>query len=204
MKLNWLLLFVCIFISSCSTTMPYQFVNKEYTPGSEKGILLCSVKSVSYGTLIGMPSPRYFFRKIDDPKNVNFQTWSTSKGRIEKGEYGYLGIYELPTGKYEMYHWNLFFNLGLIQYDKQPDQEFSLPFEIKSDCINYIGEFIVKDYIMSITDESDRDVKLAIEQAPSLANLPVISHEMNCVSGCSSQVKMANGFFYIPYIPVIP
>ena len=109
-------------------------------------------------------------------------------------------IFELPAGEYELVNWDLFFRI--IQYNKSPAQPFSMPFRVEPDAINYLGEFCVKDYILQIADKSERDLRIANANEPSLSGLPIKKHEMHCNSGCSKEVRTSNEFFYLPMVPV--
>ena len=102
--------------------------------------------------------------------------------------------------EYELVNWDLFFRI--IQYNKSPAQPFSMPFRVEPDAINYLGELCVKDYILQIADKSERDLRIANANEPSLPGLPIKKHEMHCNSGCSKEVRTSNEFFYLPMVPV--
>jgi hypothetical protein len=100
---------------------------------------------------------------------------------------GILKILELTSGKYELYKWDLFLNLGMIQSTKYPKREFSMPFEVKPDTINYIGQLVLNTdgSIFCISDKNERDIKILLKSYPILSELPVNYIELKCVSGCN-------------------
>ena len=187
---------------SCGT-LPYQLKNQNFITGNNKGILICSLRMAYYG-LGRMPSPSYYFRQVGGEEAIRMAMFGlpVPKKEVEGRKECEVLIFELPAGEYELVNWNLFFNMGIIQYDKSPVQPFSMPFTVAPDAINYLGEFCIEDYIMRVADMGERDLRIANANEPSLSSLPIIKREMHCKSGCSKEVKTSNEFFYLPIIPV--
>ena len=192
------------FLSSCAT-LPYQLKDRNFETGKDKGILICSVREVKY-SMLRYPSSSYDVRRIGGNENFDLKLngLSVPKQEIKTGVDCEVLIFELPAGVYEMYRWDLFFNMGLIQYHKEPLNHFSIPFTIEPDSISYIGELAVEDYILRIVDENQRDVRIAFEHEPSISKLKILKPKMSCQSGCSNEVKTTDEFYYVPIIIPIP
>jgi hypothetical protein len=180
----------------------------------------------------GSISPSYHIRKRGDTEifSIHMRGISVPEEKADDEKLCKVVVFELPAGEYELFHWNLFYNYGLIQFDKKPKDEFSIPFTIKPDSINYIGELTIDiipetssktlsdvgpygnavdpknsqiyKYIMGIVDRSPRDLEIAAEKEPSISTLPIFKCSMPCKNGCLRETKTANGFFYFPIVVV--
>ncbi|RZF82954.1 hypothetical protein EXT46_05745 [Pseudoalteromonas sp. CO325X] len=87
----------------------------------------------------------------------------------EKKYSGNLFAYIVPAGEYEFYNYRLFQNRGALSRNWHPEDEFSIPIEVKSGAINYIGEYsATKDYFWEITSNKARDIPLFKARYPNL------------------------------------
>ena len=197
-SIRYLFVFI-LFLTSCAP-LPYVFKARTYVPGQNKGLLVCSVKTDK--STLGSINPSYYIRKkgTDERLRIHLDGLSVPKEEVENGKYCNIVIFELPAGNYELFHWNLFYNYGLIQYERQPKEEFSIAFSVKPDSINYIGELTIDHYVMRIANRKDRDIKIAIEEEPSISSLPVVKYDMPCEAGCSRKIETTNEFFYLPIV----
>lgn len=219
-----------IFLSACAPLPYYYFENRTYARGQDKGLLLCSVKMNESDN--GSINPSYYIRKIGDTEKFRIHMRGIPVPEEKAGDEKLckVVVFELPAGEYELFHWNLFFNYGLIQFDKEPKDEFSITFTIKPDSINYIGELTIdikpetssktqsdvgpygnavdpknsqiNKYIMEIVDRSARDLEIAADKEPSISTLPIFKCNMPCKNGCLRETKTTNGFVYLPIVVV--
>jgi hypothetical protein len=84
----------------------------------------------------------------------------------------YLFVKEHKVGNYEFFNYDLFMNSGYAQSSLKSESEFSIPFSIQSDSINYIGDFIFfpvgneNGNLFEISDKFDRDIPKFKEKFP--------------------------------------
>lgn len=179
MKKNKLIIFLisAIFLlNGCAAIWQYELRKKQFTRNVNKGILVCSVIHARYG--ITRPTPSYYIRRIGKNEEIRIYGYNSITQSIfaisgdvkDKGP-GIIKIMELPAGKYEIFKWQLFFNYGMSQVTETTKNEFSIPFIIKPDTINYIGQLALRDYRLICTDQSERDISKAYTKNSSLKNL---------------------------------
>ena len=66
----------------------------------------------------------------------------TKKDFIENDSHGFVSVRNLPQGEYEIYNFDVFENLGLIQTHYKAKNDFSIPFSVSTGKITYLGEYI--------------------------------------------------------------
>ncbi|WP_148868154.1 hypothetical protein [Tenacibaculum adriaticum] len=80
---------------------------------------------------------------------------------------------EHPQDEYEFWSYSLFTNLGYIQDTFRPKKDFSIPIELKSGVITYIGNIIFypqgneNGYQIEWTDNSEYDLTKFKEKYPN-------------------------------------
>ena len=197
MKFRILSLFLFLFTLNACIKQPYELYENQFTKGLQKGILVCSILTPG----LTRPIPSYYIRHLDSNESIRIYGKNTSSSQsmlsIKKSQADGIGpgivkILELPAGKYELFTWDLFYNLGLVQSTTKPKREFSMPFEVKPDTINYIGQLLVNQGILYISDKSERDIKILLKSYPSLSELPINYIKLKCVSGCNGGVEKNN------------
>ena len=84
----------------------------------------------------------------------------------------FLFIKEHKVGKYEFFNYELYTNLGFSQSTLKSKTEFLIPFNVKKDSINYIGDFTFfpksneNGKLFEISDKFDRDLFKFKEKYP--------------------------------------
>ena len=84
----------------------------------------------------------------------------------------FLFIKEHKVGNYEFFNYELFTNLGLSQSTLKSKTEFLIPFSVKKDSINYIGDFTFypksneNGNLFEISDKFNRDLSKFKEKYP--------------------------------------
>ena len=73
-----------------------------------------------------------------------------------------------------------------------------MPFSIKENSINYIGQLTLENYQLSIKDQSKRDIEEANKRNSSIENLEARVTIPKCVSGCEGALKKNNMFIHTP------
>lgn len=85
----------------------------------------------------------------------------------------YLFVKEHKVGEYEFFNYDLFTNLGLSQSHLKSKSEFSLPFNVQKDSINYIGDFLFypngneNGKLFELSDKYSRDSLKFKEKYPT-------------------------------------
>ncbi len=168
MKFRILCLFLFLFTLNACIKQPYELYENQFAKGFQKGIVVCSI--ITPGLI--RPIPSYYIRHSGSNEFIRIYgkntAYSQSMLSIEKLQADGIGpgivkILELPSGKYELFKWDLFYNLGMVQRTDKPKREFSMPFEVKPDTINYIGQLVLNNGIFCISDKSERDIKIVLK-----------------------------------------
>lgn len=130
-------------------------------------------KNVSTGEkydITSQPTFNIFSGKTPD----DFQT-PQSKGGIF--------IFALPPGKYTFYNFRLYQSNGIYYQDWWSNEDYSIPFEVMADSVNYIGEiklipimgnnfFGMKVHAggyWEISDQKERDSKVILKKHPFIS-----------------------------------
>lgn len=171
MKLKAILI-LCGLISICGCAGSKNFIPRDYK-GDDAGYVILSLgastetKYQSYALLI---------RKIDKsaetlimylPDNM---FGSTKKDFVDDDSHGFVSVRRFPQGEYEIYNFDIFSNLGLIQTHYKAKNDFSIPFSVETGKTIYLGEYIAFTVakglfgtstggaVFIITDEQQRDL----------------------------------------------
>jgi hypothetical protein len=204
MKLKYtFILFTLLVLTSCSIKQPYELYT-DYTPNDNSGIIVCSVLSPWEG--ITLPIPSFYIRKTGTTETIRVfgrdtMGQSALKLKTDIG-IGFVKILNLPAGNYEIFDWEQYFNIETGEWIIKPKQNFSAPFTVKPNAINYLGQFYISHGIFYHAHEAERDTNLAKKQQPSLANLPVDIQNIKCVSGCNVEAEKGNESFNFMLAPV--
>jgi hypothetical protein len=119
----------------------------------------------------------FYFRDLDNKKSKRIYMAPEAVYKIKfKDDFsnnkvgGALFGFVLPEGNYEFYNFNLFNQGGIYQSDTSAKHDFSIPFTINSNKINYVGEikFSATPSIFSMSNQKDRDLPLFKKKFPDL------------------------------------
>ncbi|MCF1192027.1 hypothetical protein LRR18_10575 [Mangrovimonas sp. AS39] len=96
------------------------------------------------------------------------QHYKTDNSRV------YLILKELKVGNYEFFDYHLIQNFGYSASHIRSKKEFSIPFSVQEDSINYIGDFTFypqsndNGNLFVISDKYDRDIMKLKEKYPRI------------------------------------
>ncbi|MHC1727237.1 MAG: hypothetical protein AB9866_14725 [Syntrophobacteraceae bacterium] len=144
----------------------------------------------------------YYMRTIGT--NENIRIWGHNKLFEMSSDFedeagpGVVKILQLPAGNYEFHMWDLFYNLGLSQGHQYPKKPFSIPFEVKSDTINYLGQITLKNYSLVFDDRAGRDIDIAISRNPGMRSMPVFKQDLKQVKSPQAEVGRTDETVQMP------
>ena len=155
---------------------------KNYIPanyvGDDAGHIVISLGA---STETKYNSYKLFIRKIDKSLNsgvaylVNNIFKPMKKDFVDNDSHGIVVSYAMPAGDYEIYNFDVFNNLGLIQTNYSAKEDFSIPFSIKPKQTTYLGEYIAYSIggstggvIFIVKNEMPRDIRIAKRKLPDL------------------------------------
>ena len=192
MNLKMIVLLICSsLVFSCTVRQPFEVYDGRIATGSDTGILVCSVAHTRYG--IARPDPSYYIRRLGTKESIRIwghnKLYEMTPDFTDDAGPGVVKVLQLPAGQYEIFTWGLFFNFGLSQWYESSKQPFSVPFEVKPNTLNYIGQLALTNYSLDFAERSGRDIKIAVSRMDSLQGLPVDKQDLKFVKGSGSEVQ---------------
>lgn len=164
------LAFMCIFFCACGAVNPYQI--KNVSNNNTSGIVVVSVDDEN--SFIGNTRQTTFYIRSKNGK-IDFQLEygsKTSKSLSGLTRLGFINFFDLPAGEYEIYFWRSSCFTGLSSWFEESGNEFSVPFHIEAEKLNYLGQLhLGNDHTITITDESDRDIGELLNRYPFLSEV---------------------------------
>jgi hypothetical protein len=196
-------LFLFFFTISCAVREPFGLYDNKIQSNAGQGVIVCSLVHGKNG--LTRPDPAYFIRRIGSTEEIRIfghnKLFEVTPDFNDGPGPGVVKILQLPAGKYEFFKWDLFYNLGLAQWHEVSDQVFSIPFEVKADALNYLGQLTLENHSFQFADRESRDLEKAWARNNALRDLPMNKQELRCSSGCLSGVKKTDQVFQMPYMP---
>ena len=171
-----------IFLSSCAYIRPQEKVNESFIGDKEKGAVVISVKRSWYG--IASPNPSFVFREKEGGA-IGILYNSPTAIKFDKDGTGFIETLVLPAGRYEIFKWDLFFNLGTIYWYEHSAHDFSIPFTVEPGKINYLGEITLDKYDFRFSDARERDFGFLYEIYPNFRNVATTWTVLACEGSCA-------------------
>jgi hypothetical protein len=149
-------LFITIIIATFTNCATGNYIPKDYA-GEDVGHAIVSVghtKETNYY------SYKLLFRTKDQMSHNNVGYFTPTFSKMNDDDYvtettiGTVEIMKLPPGDYEIYNVEIFENLGMLQTTYSAKNEFSIPFQIKPNETQYLGEFIAVNLGKKFLDAS--------------------------------------------------
>ena len=174
-----LIVFLILIISGCATG---NRIPLDYS-GVDTGYAIISIghtKETQYS------SYKFLFRTVDKKAENMVGYWAPFFLKKHKGDFendrsiGTVELLRLPPGEYEIYNFDIFMNLGLIQTNYKAKTDFSIPFIVKPNEATYIGEYIADNLghnfidasiggaYFIISDKKARDVEIVNNNNPNI------------------------------------
>lgn len=141
---RFLVSFCAAFLVGCASTtqMPSDY------EGADAGKVILGLGAMNGGAAYSSYDLR--FRRIDGaqtesvgrftflPNNV----FSSKKPDYQNSqETGVVLVKSLPAGKYEIFNFNIFLNMGMTQTNFSSKEPFSIPFTVKAGQVTYLGNY---------------------------------------------------------------
>lgn len=165
-------LLLIILCSSCSSPNPHPIKNSLFNP-SDTGILVVSVKN---GCSLFNPTrnTKYSIRSKD--RKVDFMAvYDTATSKEYVIDCALVDFFNIPAGEYEIYSWTSLKMTFSSGWREKPKNEFSIPFRVEADKINYLGQILLDlDYSISFSDMKNRDIDTFYSRYPSSKDLMVV------------------------------
>lgn len=169
---------LAVLLASCSFQSRYSVKDDSFINSAEDGVIVISVETPFYG--MAKPKPKFHVRNMGGrPFYTILSTYSSAASSYGFGG-GFVTTLRLPAGEYEIFKWDLFFNVGLAQWYKHSDWLFSIPFKVVPGKINYLGEICLDDYKFRFRNMQDRDLEIALKNYPFLKKGEVIYSPLSC------------------------
>ena len=133
------------FLVGCASTsqMPSNYA------GADAGQVVLGLGALNAGAAYSSYDLR--FRRVDsaqaDAAVGNFTYLSNNVFSSKKPDYqdsketGVVLVKSLPAGKYEIYNFNIFLNMGMTQSNFSSRVPFSIPFTVKAGQVTYLGNY---------------------------------------------------------------
>lgn len=140
-RVSWLL--AVFMLCSCATTIPTNYT------GNDAGYAVIGIGAAS-GTQYSSYS--FLFRRAgakeaaekDSGRLVFFQNnlfYSRPPDYKTADEAGVVEVASLPPGRYEIFNFDVFLNMGTVQNHYRSRKEFSIPFEVRPNETVYLGNY---------------------------------------------------------------
>ncbi len=201
------LLLLFAFQCGCSFQHPYALKDTSFIQNKKTGAVVISVRCPFYGTI--PPRPTYSIGRIEDGKHFTIVAGRSKSAKnfspgLSKGT-GFVDTLEFPAGEYEIYRWELWYNLGTFgQWTETPGKIFSIPFRVEAGKLNYLGEIALASYRFEFKDMHERDLTIVYKEHPDLKNAELVYHPLECRLGCDSAPKVGPKTIPITPPPVQP
>lgn len=167
---NLLMVLIGIFLIGCASN-PIKLAPQTFSSESNNGVIAGTISIID-----GKPkfnSYDFYYREIGQKKQhrITIQPDQGGFTMVLKPDYS-LGdtlvfqyIMEHPPGQYEFFNYSLFNNMGYIQSTKRERKGFSIPFQVESGKIAYLGDIVIntKEFkktgtLVKWMDNSEREI----------------------------------------------
>ena len=197
--LTVILLLLVAVACGCSFQHPLAVKDDSFIGGNEKGVIVISVRRPFYG--LALPTPTYRLRSTEQTFISILAHNSKSATPFNESGLGFVETLELPAGSYEIYNWQLFFNLGLSQWYERATVTVSIPFRVEAGKLNYLGEIALDNYVFKFRDMRERDLKIAFGNYPFLEKAELVYYPPSCTEPCIVRGTKRDQTIQIPIIP---
>jgi hypothetical protein len=132
----WVL--TALLMSSCTATIPTNYA------GTDAGYAAIGIGAA---TATQYSSYSFLFRRVGEKATgrlVYFQNnmfYSRTPDYKAPDEAGVVEIATLPPGDYELVNFDVFLNAGMVQTNYSSRKEFSIPFQVQSKQVVYLGNY---------------------------------------------------------------
>src|SRR6056297_391883 len=143
-----LIILSAIFLIGCASN-PIKLAPQTYSSESNNGLIAGTISIID-----GKPkfnSYDFYYREIGQKKQHRITIKPDQGGftMVLKPDYSvgdtlvFQYLMEHAPGQYEFFNYSLFNNMGYIQSTKREKKGFSIPFEVESGKIAYLGDMVI-------------------------------------------------------------
>ena len=192
---NARVLLMAVLASGCANTL--------LKPEGVSQVSLTQSTGILIGSFARNPAARAYYSQTFYFKNVQTnkiheiksqQTFNIFNGKTKddfdtETSAGGVFAFSLPAGKYVFHNFRLYQSSGMFSQDWTSKQDYAIPFEVRADATNYVGEIKLDPMtgktifglpaqaggVWLISDQEARDVELLAKLRPEIPLKNVVS-----------------------------